>query len=108
MQKENEFLARVRACVDEHLDDERYDIGQLCHDLAMSRMQLHRKLTALGAPSAALFIRAQRLARGQELLKTTDLTVAEVAFRTGFTDPAYFTRCFREEYGQSPSDWRKR
>ncbi len=107
VQKENEFLTRVWAGVDAHLDDERYDIGQLCQDLAMSRMQLHRKLTALGAPSAALFVRAQRLARARDLLKTTDLTVAEVAFRTGFSDPAYFTRCFREAFGESPSDWRK-
>jgi transcriptional regulator GlxA family with amidase domain len=106
VQKENEFLQRVRTFIDAHLDDDAYDIHQLCLDLAMSRMQLHRKLTALGAPSAALFIRNHRLSRAQVLLKTTEFTVAEVAFKTGFSDPAYFSRCFREAFGKSPSEWR--
>ncbi len=106
LQKENEFLHRMRAFVDAHLDDEHYDISQLCQDIAMSRMQLHRKLTALGAPSAAVFIRNHRLTRAQDFLKTTELTVAEVAFKTGFSDPAYFSRCFREAFGKSPSTWR--
>ncbi len=106
VQKENEFLQRVRTLIDAHLDDDAYDIHQLCLDLVMSRMQLHRKLAALGAPSAALFIRNYRLARAQVLLKTTELTVSEVAFKTGFSDPAYFSRCFREAFGKSPSEWR--
>ena len=106
VQKENEFLQRVRTCIDAHLDDDAYDIPQLCLDLAMSRMQLHRKLSALGAPSAALFIRNHRLSRAQVWLKTTELTVSEVAFKTGFSDPAYFSRCFREAFGKSPSEWR--
>ncbi len=106
VQKENEFLRRVRALIDAHLDDDSYDIHHLCQDMTMSRMQLHRKLTALGAPSAALFIRAHRLQQAQLLLHTTELTIAEVAFRTGFSDPAYFSRCFRETFGTSPSEWR--
>ena len=107
IQKEHEFLTRVRACVDARLSDETYDIPQLCRDLAMSRMQLHRKLTALGSPSAALFVRAHRLSKAKNLLETTDCTIAEAAFDTGFSDPAYFTRCFREAYGKPPSEWRK-
>lgn len=106
VQKENEFLGRVKAFVDTHLDDEHYDIAQLCRDLSMSRMQLHRKLTALGAPSAALFVRAHRLRHALTMLKETDLSVSEIAFRTGFSDPAYFSRCFRETFGVAPSAWR--
>ncbi|MDZ4702795.1 MAG: ATP-binding protein, partial [Saprospiraceae bacterium] len=105
--KENEFLARVHNLLDARLTDERYDIEALCRDLAMSRMQLHRKLTALGGQPAALFIRSHRLRHARQLLETTGLTISEIAYDSGFSDPAYFTRCFREEFGRSPSEWKK-
>jgi AraC-like DNA-binding protein len=73
----------------------------------MSRMQLHRKLTALGGQSAALFIRSHRLRHARQLLETTALSVSEIAYASGFADPAYFTRCFKEEFGMTPSEWKR-
>jgi len=105
--KENEFLARVRTLLDARLTDERYDIEALCRDLAMSRMQLHRKLTALGGQSAAIFIRSHRLRHARQLLEHTKLSISEIAYDSGFSDPAYFTRCFKEEFGMAPSEWKK-
>jgi len=105
--KENEFLARVRSLLDDHLTDEEYGIEALCRDLAMSRMQLHRKLTALGGQSAALFIRSHRLRHARQLLENKRLSVSEIAYESGFSDPAYFTRCFREEFGMPPSEWKR-
>jgi len=107
IEKENEFLARIRSLIDARLTDERYDIEALCRDLAMSRMQLHRKLTALGGQSAALFIRSHRLRHARQLLETTALSVSEIAYASGFADPAYFTRCFKEEFGMTPSEWKR-
>jgi len=105
--KENEFLARIRNLLDARLNDARYDIEALCRDLAMSRMQLHRKLTALGASSAALFIRSHRLRHARQLLENTKFTISEIAYDSGFSDPAYFTRCFKEEFGKAPSEWKR-
>jgi CheY-like chemotaxis protein/two-component sensor histidine kinase len=108
VEKESEFLRQAWASIDAHLNDESYDIGRLCRDLAMSRTNLHRKLTALSGQSTSHFIRSRRLTHAVQLLETTDLTMAEISFRTGFSDPAWFTRCFGEAFGQTPGAWRKR
>ncbi len=108
VEKESEFLRRAWASIDAHLNDESYDIGRLCQELTMSRTNLHRKLTALSGQSASHFIRSRRLTHAVQLLETTDLTMAEISFRTGFSDPAWFTRCFGEAFGQTPGAWRKR
>ncbi len=104
--KENEFLTRIRACVDSHLD-EHYKVAQLARDLNVGESQLNRKMNAKGAASPALFIRSHRLLRALTLLTTTDLPIAEIGYRTGFNDPAYFANCFRKEFGKPPSKWRK-
>ncbi|MEZ4960091.1 MAG: ATP-binding protein [Saprospiraceae bacterium] len=104
---EDAFLQKARNAVEEHLADDEFGIHQLCRMLTMSRAQLHRKLTALTDKSASHFIRSIRLQRAKELLATTDLTIAEIAYEVGFRDPNYFTRTFAEEFGVAPSETRK-
>jgi CheY-like chemotaxis protein/two-component sensor histidine kinase len=104
---EDAFLQKARKAVEEHLADDSFDIHQLCRLLAMSRAQLHRKLTALTGRSASHFIRSIRLHRAKILLASTDQTVAEIAYEVGFRDPNYFTRTFMEEFGVAPSGMRK-
>jgi signal transduction histidine kinase/DNA-binding response OmpR family regulator len=100
------FLDLIRSCIDAHLEDT-YGVPELAKDLGMSEAQHYRKMKALGLGSPALFIRSHRLQRALDLLKTTDLTVKEIAYRTGFSDPAYFSNCFQKEFGKSPSEYRK-
>lgn len=105
--KEHEFLLKVRTVIDRHLEDESYDMERLSQDLSMSRMQVYRKLTALTGKSASHFVRSHRLQKAKELLETTDLTAAEIAYQTGFSDPAYFSKCFKEAFGYTPGKQRK-
>ena len=107
IEKENEFLARIRSLLDAHLADETYSIEALCRDLAMSRMQVHRKLTALTGHPASHFVRAHRLQKAKILLETTGLNISEIAYSTGFSDHAWFSRSFREMFGVTPSEARK-
>jgi len=69
-------------------------------------MQLYRKLKSLTNRSPVEFIRLVRLKRAASLLQTEPFSVAEVAYRVGFNDPAYFSRAFRKEFGQAPSEKR--
>ena len=75
--------------------------------LAMSRMQLHRKITALTGQTANEFIRNLRLQKAAQLILTQTATIAEIAYDTGFTSPSYFTECFSKYFGKSPSDYQK-
>lgn len=106
--EEDKFVRKVREVVDAHLDDSAFDVEQLCRAMAMSHSQLHRKLSALTGLAATKFIRHVRLSKAQEMLRDETLTVAAVAYDTGFSDPSYFGRVFRQEFGVSPQEWRER
>ena len=98
------FLKNAMAVVEKHMGDERFTIEQFSHEMNMSRVQLHRKVTALTNQSAGDFIRYLRLHRAMDLLHQEAGTVAEVAYTVGFSSPAYFTKCFHEQFGYPPSD----
>ncbi len=104
---EEKFLMRVRAVVDEHLSNENFSVEQLSREVGMSRAQLHRKLIALTGVSASRFVRNYRLEHAHELLKKKVGTVSEIAYRVGYSSPAYFTKCFTEDFGISPSQVKK-
>ncbi|MEP6794498.1 MAG: ATP-binding protein, partial [Saprospiraceae bacterium] len=105
--REDEFVERVRNSVLAHLDDTDFSVMHLCRAVFLSRTQLHKKLKALTGQSASLFIRQIRLFAGLDLLKTTDLSISEIAYQVGFDDPNYFSRCFSQEFGAPPSETRK-
>ena len=104
---EEKFLIKVREVVQEHLDDEHFSVEELSRKVGMSRAQIHRKLSALTSKSASRFVRSYRLQHAMQLLESHSGTVSEIAYKVGFSSPAYFTKCFSEEYGISPSQVRK-
>ena len=101
------FLQKVRILVDEELSNPHLDIDYLARELTVSRVQLYRKVKTMTGRSTSAFIRLLRLQKAQLLLTTTELNISEIAYKVGFTDPSYFTRVFREEYGITPSEWRR-
>ena len=104
---EDEFLHRVIAILEEHLDDSEFGVPQLSQKLRLSQSQLYRKVKALTDLSTAAFIRRVRLRKGKHLLEITGLTVSEVAYKVGFDTPGYFSDAFLEEFGIRPNAMRK-
>ncbi len=104
--RENAFVQKTRSIVEQHLDDAQFSTEELGRLLAMSRSQLHRKLTALTGLSPNHFIRIVKLEKARQSLVETDLSIAEIAYSMGFSDPGYFSRVFRQEYGMTPKEWR--
>ena len=104
---DNAFLKKVMAAVEQHMGDERFHIEELGALVGMSRRQLHRKLAALTNQGPGEFIRSFRLHRAMDLLQKGAGTVSEVAYRVGFSDPSYFSKCFQQQFGTAPSDVRK-
>lgn len=101
------FVQQARAEVEAHLDNPDLDVDHLCRNLAMSRSQLHRKLTALTGLSAINFIRSVRLNHAREMLLNPDFSITAIAFDCGFNDPEYFGRVFKQRFGLSPKAWRE-
>ena len=101
------FITRFREVVEKHLSDSEISVEDLAADMNLSRVQLYRKVKQLAGVSPVELLRSARLNRGYQLLMTTDKTISEVAYAVGFTAPSYFTKCFKDEFGKSPTDLRQ-
>lgn len=106
-QMEDAFLNKLFSVVEDHLSDSDFDVSRLCRAVNLSRSQVYRKLKALTGKSTTEVIRSYRLHKGKELLTTSNMNISEVAYKVGFTSPAYFTRCFKKEFGIAPSESKK-
>ncbi|WP_040249857.1 ATP-binding protein [Psychroserpens mesophilus] len=104
--KNVEFLKQVVNLIHEHLEDSSFNASKLSKALAMSDSQLYRKLKAISNSSTSIFIRNVRLEKSKELLKTTNLSVSEIAYATGFNDPNWFSKVFKETFNISPTEFR--
>ncbi|GAB4010412.1 two-component regulator propeller domain-containing protein [Spirosoma migulaei] len=104
---EDAFVQKVTEIVAENFADDGFGLLQLCQKIGMSRSQLFRKMKALMDTSPSDFIRSYRLTRAKFLLETTDLSVSEVAWQTGYKNPSHFSTSFQEEFRAAPSEIRK-
>jgi CheY-like chemotaxis protein len=103
---EVEFLQKAKSLVLAKIQESEFDGNELARALNFSSSQLHRKLSALTGLPAGRYIYRIRLEVAKDLLQRKDLTIAEIAYQVGFSDPAYFTKMFTKEFGQSPSKYR--
>ncbi len=99
------FLEKALAVAEAHLGEEDFSIEEFAGQVGMSRSQLHRKLHALTNQSASLFLRSVRLQRAAQLLRQRAGTIAEITYQVGFSSQAYFTRCFKDQFGCSPKEY---
>ncbi len=98
------FLANTMQVIEKNMEEEDFSVEELAKEVAMSRSQLHRKLNALLGKSPSDLIKQTRLLRAKELLQKKAFTPSEVAFKVGFNSHTYFSKCFKEEFGVSPSE----
>ncbi len=100
------FITRFKNVVEARLADSEFSVEDLAADMNLSRVQLYRKVKSVTGSTPVELLRTARLKRAYQLLITTDKSISEVAYQVGFTAPSYFTKCFKEEYGQLPGDLR--
>lgn len=103
----NEFMERFLEVLDQRFSDSDLSVEDIGQELCLSRVQLYRRVKALTGKSPVEIIREERLKRANVLLLDSSLSVSEVAYRVGFSAPSYFTKCYKEYYGKSPSDKQK-
>ena len=103
-EKEPLFIVHFKKVVEARLADSDLSVDDLAAAMNLSRVQLYRKVKSISGSSPVELLRTARLNRGYQLLLTTGKNVSEVAYDVGFTAPSYFTKCFKDEFGVSPSD----
>jgi len=102
-QMDKKFLNKIQEIITEHLREEHLSVEMLGRELGMSRVHLYRKIKHLTGMTVSEFIREMRLNRAAGLLRESGMSIEEVAYETGFSNPSYFTKCFKDRYKQPPS-----
>ena len=96
------FLKQLRKIIQENLADSDLSVEQIGDEIGLSRVQLYRKVKALTGYSPVEIVRKARLTRARHLLRTTEKSVSEVAYSVGFSTPSYFSKCYKDEFGENP------
>ena len=105
---DKDFVAEFKKAISQRLDDSELSVETLGSLFGMSRVQLYRKIKNLTNYTPIEIIRITRLKSAQQLLASSDLTIAEITYQVGFTSPSYFTKCYKEYFGENPNDTRSR
>lgn len=103
---DSDFYRRFLDILMKEIGNQDLNVDMIASKMGLERSQFYRKIKSLTNYAPVELIRRLRLHRGRELLLTTDRTVAEIAYETGFSTPAYFTKCYRDAYGETPSQAR--
>lgn len=96
------FVTQLRKIIQENLGNSEFNVERIGDEIGLSRVQLYRKVKALTGHSPVEMLRKARLMRARHLLRTTEKSVSEVAYAVGFSTPSYFSKCYKDEFGESP------
>lgn len=99
------FVQHLIATIEANLTDENFNPDIFAETMHISRSQLYKKVKGLTGLSVSIFVRNIRLRKAGEMLKDNSLSISEIAYAVGFSDPGYFTKCFREMYARSPKEY---
>ena len=102
------FLDRMDLVIEHNLADPSFDMDTFASAMGYGRTQFYQKASSVTGITPNEYLRNMRLKRAAELLLDDRVSVAEVAYKTGFVDPSYFTRCFRSYYGMTPTQFQNK
>lgn len=105
---DKEMMTALMAFINEHIEEEGLKIEELAEAVNLGRTVFYSKIKALVGMSPSDFLRRMRMQRAEELIVKSRLNFSEIAFKVGFSDPKYFTKCFKKETGMTPSEYRQK
>jgi ligand-binding sensor domain-containing protein/AraC-like DNA-binding protein len=101
------FLEKSVQVIEQHLDETEFGVNALAKNLCMSQSTCFRKIKALTGRSPVEFIRNIRLKHACRMLKDKSSSISDIAYSVGFSDPKYFTACFKDEFGMTPTEYQR-
>ena len=103
---EEKFLKKVISFIETNLNNTDLSVDDIAKEMNLSRTHLYRKLKAISGMSPSEFIRNFRLEKAAQLIKNKTDTISQIAFQVGFSNPSYFSKCFKEKYNIAPSAYK--
>jgi signal transduction histidine kinase/DNA-binding response OmpR family regulator len=108
LSKDDEFIIKLRQLLEVNLSESDFNVKKLSEDLNISTTHLYRKLKALTGLSPVEFIRVFKLQKACEMLSNTNYSIKEIGYGLGFNNLSYFVKCFREQFGVTPTSYRQK
>lgn len=105
---DKKFLRNVDIYIRDNMGDPDTGVESMSSHLCISRVQLYKRMVSLTGTTPSEYLRAKRIHWAEELLRTGDYTVSEIAYKVGFNNPRYFSKYFQDEYGMTPSQYKKK
>jgi len=106
--EEETFVGKLLKSIDENMDNLDFTVEQLASDVAMSRASLYKKMQTMLGITPNEFLRSVRMKHAARLLAETQHSVNQISLMVGFQTPRYFSQCFKQIYGMTPSEYRER
>ena len=105
--KDKVFLDKLHEIIEENLDHSDFKIENAMQTLGMSRSSFFRKVKGVTGYAPNEYVRIIRMKKAAELLMESDLNISEISYKVGIADPFYLSKCFKAQFGKSPSQYRK-
>ena len=105
---DKDFVERFKSLIEVKMGDSELNVEDLGKEMGLRRVQLYRKIKSLTNYAPNELLRMARLKKAASLLASSDMTIAEVGYEVGFTSPSYFAKCYKEQFGESPTEFLKR
>jgi len=101
----DEFIDKLHRIIRQNISNSDFNIDNMASEMGLSRSAFYKKVKGQTGFAPVDLIKEFRLSHAAELLQTTNHSITEVAYRSGFKDPGYFGKCFRKRYGMSPREY---
>jgi AraC-like DNA-binding protein len=105
---DEEMMNRLMAVIEKRISDENLKIDEIAEAVGLGRTVFYEKIRELVGVSPSDFLKQVRMQRACQLLAKSRLSIAEVAYAIGFTDPKYFAKCFKKDTGMTPTEYRNK
>ncbi|MCD8043126.1 MAG: substrate-binding domain-containing protein [Tannerellaceae bacterium] len=102
------FVEKFKKIIEENISNSGFSVEDMSGQLGMSRVQVYRKIKSLTNYAPNELLRISRLKKAASLLASTQMSIAEITYEVGFTSPSYFTKCYKEHFGENPREFLKR
>ena len=104
--KDAAFIRKIHEVIERHLSNAEFSVDDFAKEVHLGRTIFYKKVKGITNYSPNEYVRIVRLKKATQLLKNTDLNISEVAYEVGFNDPDYFSKCFKEQFGMTPRQFR--
>lgn len=104
---DKQFLQSIIESIERHLEESEFDLERLSGEMNMSKSTLYRKIKSMTGLTSLDFVRNIKMKRACMMLLARTQTISEVAYAVGFNNPKYFTKCFKEEFGVTPTEYQQ-